>query len=195
METQVFSENVSRLSKQRNFLLLLLILLLVVNFLLSIKIFTNEAKVVIVPPGFSQPMTISNNTVSNSYLEEMSHIFLSNLLDLNPSNIEYKQKLVMKYAIYGGYDELRKYFEEQKKNHKEYDLRTEFTVKDLEIDPDNLVVIAKGFLTIKFGKQGSENKEVAYRLKYDYAAGVLRIKEFKELVELKDKPTTEGNLQ
>ncbi|MCC2646635.1 MAG: hypothetical protein K0R02_700 [Rickettsiaceae bacterium] len=193
MEIKYLSENLTKLSKQRNFLLLLLIITLGINLLLSIKIFATEARVVIVPPGFSQPMSISNNNVSNSYLEEMSHIFLANLLDLNASNIEYKQKLVLKYAIYGGYDDLRKYFDEQRNNHKEFDLRTEFTVKDLEIDANSLVVIARGFLSVKFGKTGTEEREVAYRLKYDYSAGVLRVKEFKELVEEKENLNSEGN--
>lgn len=189
MNTQVLGNNTDNTIKQRNMLLLTTGLLLVSNAFLAVSVATVDQKVVMVP-ALRQEMMVSNSGVSKSYLEETSLLFLSNLLDLSPSDIEHKKALVLKYTSNSNRKALKQlleYFVMCERDYKRFSLSTYFSVKNLEIDLKNLSVIAHGILTSYYGKAGHETEKEDYKLEFEYQGGSLRLKSFVRIIDDKKK--------
>jgi len=185
MHKSVLLENVGIIKKQRNMFLVVSSALLLSNTLLAIKTLSASREVILVP-GIRSEMLISSSGVSKSYLEEMSMMFLSNLLDLSPSDIEHKKDLILSFTSNSNkksINHLVEYFDSCIKDYKRFNLTTYFSVKNLEIDLNNLTVIAHGILTSYYGKSGHELENEDYRLEFEYHGGVLRLKSFERMVD------------
>ena len=61
----------------------------------------------------------------------------------------------------------------------------------MEIDENNGEVIAHGTLTSRYGKHGFESTPTSYRLSFEFSGGYLRLKEFNQVIEEKDKEKKE----
>jgi hypothetical protein len=180
--------------RQRNFFAGCMALALGSCFLLSGKLAATSEKLHMVP-GISQEMTIDGDNVSQSYLEETALLFISALLDLTPNTVDAKKDIIFKYASKRSPESLKslqEYFAEASSNHKKFQLSTFFAPKKLYVDSKKLEVIAEGSLSSTFGKRGFEEREVRYKLSFDYVAGHLQLKEF---VELKKISETKENLE
>lgn len=181
--------------RQRNFFAGCMALALGANFLLSSKLATSTEKLIMVP-GIGQEMTIDNSRVSQSYLEETSLLFISALLDLTPSTVEAKKEIILKYASLRSSDALRslqEYFATVIAEHRKFQLSTFFAPKKLHVDSKNLQVMVQGVLTSTFGKRGFEEKEVKYRLSFDYIGGHLMLKEFVRLKQKEQQSKADEN--
>ncbi|MDX1916437.1 MAG: TraE/TraK family type IV conjugative transfer system protein [Rickettsiaceae bacterium] len=183
MNSFVLSDNLSILQKQRNLFLLIALFLLASNMLLVIFIHNIDKKVILVP-GIRSEMTISDSGISKSYLEEMSLLFISNLLDLTPSDIGHKKDLIMKYTAGDklATQALLNYFQTAARDYTKFGLSTFFTTKHLDIDLPNLTVIASGILTSYYGKSGHNIEQEDYKLEFVYQGGNLRLKSFKRMM-------------
>jgi hypothetical protein len=91
MEINIQKQNIASVAKQRNLFLGLSVASILSCLLLSFKISTME-QVTILTPGINQKMSISENGVSRSYLEEVSTMILPLLLDLDFDSIEWKRE-------------------------------------------------------------------------------------------------------
>jgi type IV conjugative transfer system protein TraE len=177
MEHSYVLSHVKTLIKQRNVVLVISGLMLITNLLLSTGLVMMRREVIMVP-GITQEYRIAGSKVSSSYLEEMTHMFLSGLLDLTPENVFYKKELVLKYTLAGSMQTINKYFAEAQVQHEQFKFSTYFSVKQLEISLEKMEVIARGILNSRFGRQGNEEKEAEYLLKYQMIGGILRLKSF-----------------
>jgi hypothetical protein len=97
MNIETSQINNSRVVRQRNLFLTLTILLSLSLSALSIKMLGSEERIIMIP-GLSSEVTISNRKVSSSYLEQMSMVFLNALLDLSESDVLHKRDLILKYT-------------------------------------------------------------------------------------------------
>jgi type IV conjugative transfer system protein TraE len=184
MNSSVLIDNITVIKKQRNSVLVLSSIMLLANLLLSLKIFSQDQKVILVP-GIKQEMVISKSGVSKSYIEEMTHLLISTLLDLSPNDIEHKRELLFKYIVNEQKDVVStfvKYFAKQTKDYKKFNLSTYYTIKDIEIDLDDLEVITHGVLTSYYGREGTQTKEQTYKLKFIWNGHSLRLQSFESLV-------------
>lgn len=185
MHKSVLLENVGIIKKQRNMFLVISSALLLSNTLLSIKTLSASREVILVP-GIRSEMIVSSSGISKSYLEEMSLMFLSNLLDLSPGDIEHKKDLILNFTSNSNKKSLShliEYFNKCISDYKRFGLSTYFTVKNLELDLNNLTVIAHGILTSHYGKGGHESEKEDYRLEFEYYGGVLRLKSFERIID------------
>lgn len=183
-----------RITKQRNLFLVLTILLAVTSFALSLKILMQEERIIMVPPLTSEVM-ISNRKVSSSYLEQMTMVFLNSLLDLSNMDVLHKRDMILKYTSNSHPSfakRINEYFADSAEKYKNFDLVTYFTVKNMEIDETKGEVIAHGILTSRYGKHGFESKPTSYRLSFEFSGGYLRLKEFNQVVDDKDKQEKQG---
>ena len=158
MDLKIAMQGGDRVVRQRNLFLLLTVLLSVSSAVLSLKIFTMEERIIMVPPLTSE-VIISNRKVSSSYLEQMTMVFLNSLLDLSAVDILHKRDVILKYTSNseGGFTKkINEYFAEAESKYKSFDLVTYFTVKNMEIDEAKNEVIAHGTLTSRYGKHGFE---------------------------------------
>lgn len=185
MHKSVLKGNLGNMKKQRNAFIAISALALIANTFLGLKIATSDQQIVLVP-ALRQEMMISKAGVSKSYLEEMSLLFLSNLLDLSPNDIGHKKEIVMKYTVSNdkkAIDHLMEYFSKAAREYKTFGLSTFFSVKNLEIELDNLTVVAHGILTSYYGKQGHESEDEDYKLEFEYQGGNLRLKSFTRIID------------
>lgn len=190
MELKLAALNLDQVRKQRNLFLLVATILLVGNLLLSLKIFSLEEKIIMVP-GISQEISVTNGQVSRSYLEESSLLFLSSLLDLTPDTVAHKRDMVLKYTSSRSQQEMqniKNYFIEAEEEHKKFNMSTYFTPNKLEANVKNLEVVAIGILSSNFGKNGWESKKTSFVLKFEFVAGHLKLREFYELKEIEQQP-------
>ncbi|MES2214832.1 MAG: TraE/TraK family type IV conjugative transfer system protein [Pseudomonadota bacterium] len=189
MELKIATQNHEVIKKQKNLFLGFSILLLVISCALSLKIASIDEKVIMVP-ALRQTISVSGSEVSAGYLEEMSAlVFLPGLLDLSADNVTYKRGLILKYTAQSSKEYMKAiaaYFADAKDKYTKFDLSTHFTAKNMEIDPNDLVVVANGILTSIHGKRGHEAKSVSYRISYEFNGGQLRLKEFNQVIDEKE---------
>jgi type IV conjugative transfer system protein TraE len=188
MELKIAALNLDQIRKQRNLFILGFVILIIGNLFLSLKIFSMEENIVMVP-GISQEMSITGGRVSRSYLEENSLLFLSALLDLTPDTVLHKRDMVLKYTSSRSKAEMqaiRDYFVISADEHKKFNMSTYFTPNKLDVNVKTLEVLASGTLSSSFGRKGWESKKTSYLLKFELAAGHLKLKEFFELKEIED---------
>jgi conjugal transfer pilus assembly protein TraE len=183
-------ENICR---QRNFFAGCLGLSLLSSVLIGAKITSMSERVVLVP-GITREMYVEDSLVSSSYLEETSLLFISALLDLTPTTIDAKKDMILKHVSQrspASLKSLQTYFAESVGHIKKLQVSTFFAPKKIHVDSKKLEVIADGSLTSIFGKKGFEEKDVRFKLEFDYVGGRLLLKEFIELkpklIPLKDE--------
>ena len=192
MQEKILSDQAKMLTKQRGLFLILTLMLSFICCGLTLKLITTRDKTILVP-GLAQEVWLGQGKVSEGYIEEVSLMYLSMLLDLNKDVVGYKEALISKYISHGSHKymkEIRQYFSHVKEQYKQFGLSTYFAVKSLEVNTSDNSVIAKGVLTTKFGDHGIDVKETSYFLSYDLAGSTLRLKEFHHIEseeELKKK--------
>lgn len=175
--------------RQRNFFAGCLALAVLANFLLVSKLASTSEKIIMVP-GITKELMVEGDSVSGSYLQETALLFTSALLDLTPTTAEAKRDIILKHVSKrssGAMKSLQEYLARAVDEHKKFQLSTFFAPKKLHVDSKNLQVIVDGILTSTFGKRGFEEREVRYKLSFDYVGGYLQLKEFLELKVKKDE--------
>ena len=186
METKIAIQSLKKISRQRNLFLGLSTILGLSTCALSLRVASIDERIIMVP-GIRQTIAVSGAEVSTGYLEEMTAlVFLPGLLDLNPKSITYKRDLILKYTAQSSGPYMKaiiEYFASAKERYTKFDLSTHFTVKNMEIDKNNLKVVANGILTSIYGKRGLEIKQASYLLSYEFKSGQLRLKEFTKVID------------
>lgn len=165
---------------QRNILLLLGFIALFANIVLTLSLFGQKQRTIIIPANLKQEIEFVGSEVSVSYLEEMTTFFTSLLLDLTPTNIDHKSKIVLRYVEPSAYHNLQHYLDQEIKKHKEYNLTTSFSLTELRVIPELLHVDIYGVLTSKFGVEGHKDQDVVYRISYKNVQGKLLVTGFSE---------------
>ena len=186
MEIAILADKQQNLLLQRNILAGICALTLLGNIILAGCVFSSERQTYIIPAHFNKEMLLSNKRLSSSYLEEMSVFYLDLLLGLNEGNISYNSSLILRHIHPSFYKQISKFLEEEKKRYQEYRLSTHFKLTKLNIDDKNLIAEVSGILTSYYGNTGKSSDSVSYRIEYDYSAGVLTIKNFTILKDLKE---------
>lgn len=178
MDMRILQDRNFNIYKQRNFFILLCIGSILVNVLLSVKIVVSENKLVMVP-GINQEFVIGDRFVSKSYIEEISSMFLSSLLDLSPTDVGLKRDNIFKYTTESSYLDISKYFDDTIEKIKKFKISTYFTPRKFTINEKDLLVTVEGVLHTRFGDDGSEDKNVRCELSLKYTGGLLRLAKFK----------------
>lgn len=179
MDTGLLALNLQTAIRQRNSLLVIAALFLVSNLLLAFKVF-NSKKEVVIMPYIEKEVSIGNRP-SESYMAMMSDIYLNDLLNLSPGNIQFKRSRILKHTCGKSWNELNNYFQKLQEQYTKYNISTYFTVKTLDIDSKNLKASVKGILNSNFGTKGREEKEASYLLEYTFKGGILMLSKFVEV--------------
>jgi conjugal transfer pilus assembly protein TraE len=179
METIIAQHNIRLSFIQRNIAIFLAILMLLGNLLLIITIFSLKQTTVIVPAHLKSEISLDQERVSKSYIEEMTVFFFSYLLDVTSSSADYKAEIILRHVSPDFFQAMKEYLLRESKKYQEFNLTTGFTPSALEIDEDSLIVTATGLLNSYFGKNGYKQELVHYQISYEYKNGRLFIKDFK----------------
>lgn len=177
MNQKLLNVNTLKLLKHRNTAVALCGFLLISNILLCAYILTSDKKIVLVP-GIKEAMEISDTSVSSSYIQGMTDMFLSNLLDLNESNVLFRKDTILKNTTANSFRELSNYFDKQAEDITKFKISTYFTPRSWRINEKKLTVSVDGVLTSRFGVDGKEESELTIDLRFIYQGGVLKLAEF-----------------
>lgn len=183
MDKQRKLESFDMVTRQRNVVFGMLFLVTITAFLLAVRIFTSTEKVVLVP-GLSREAWVTSEGVSESYLEEMTAMYLPMLLDLDTNSIEWKRDRLISYISETDpryLKEFHEYFARVKEQYSGFGLSTHFALKKIESNQKKLSVIAHGVLVQHFGNRGNQTLNASYLITYDWKGGRLLLKEFKKL--------------
>ena len=173
------------LVRQRNFFAGCMGLAVSSTCLLAGKLSTMQEKIVMVPTLSTEMIIEGGNNVSASYLEESALLYASTLLDLTAETIPAKRNLILKNASTrseSSIKSLQEYFAKKEEEHKKFGLMTFFAAKKIDVEPRKLQVTIEGLLTSTFGKRGIEEERVKYLMAFDFVGGMLKLKEFKQIV-------------
>ena len=177
MDHKILIAHHDKILRQRNLFVGISSFLLLSNVFLSIKTYKQDQMVVMVP-ALAQEMSVSKSSISAGYLQEMSNLFLTNLLDLTPNTVLHKKQRVLQFTSESNFRSIEKYFQEQEEKINKFKIITYFTPKELDINQESMQVKVVGILTSHFGDQGLQDKEITCLLKFDYRGGILRLNEF-----------------
>ena len=180
MDSKIMASSAALLGRQRNFFAILSAGFGVIIMFLSLALMTQSRQTILVPACFKDKLALSNTQVSEAYLIENAEMFLSNLLNLNPNNIDIKKQFVKRFVSPNHWQQISDYFDEQVKKYKPAGLRTVFTAREYEVDGLDVRVV--GLLQAYYGKDGYKDQKVKYVLKFDYN-GILSLKEFSKIEE------------
>lgn len=183
MEKTNFNKNIRNIEYQRNLFICLTIIALISIILLSIKNIYKDEKIILVP-GLKNISWIKEKSVSETYIEEMSIMFLSLLLDISPHNVSYKKSLILSHLPSNnekGNFSIKKYFLDIEEKYKKFSISSHFTPKNIDIDAENLTATASGILNNNFGKNGEEVSQEKYRLYFILERGSLKLKSFENI--------------
>lgn len=183
MDKKVKLESFDMVVRQRNVVFAMCLTLAISLILSMIKLISTNERIVLVP-GLSREAWITSEGVSESYLEEMTAMYLPMLLDLDTNSIEWKRDRLVSYISQTDpryLKEFHEYFARVKEQYSGFGLSTHFALKKFESSPKKLAVIAHGVLVQHFGNRGNETLNASYLITYEWRAGRLLLKEFKQL--------------
>lgn len=167
---------------QRNTTFAIAILLIITNFILSIALIRKDQKVILVPFGLNDKVTLSNNRPHNSYLEAISRDIIYTVLNLTPNNVDYAEKTILSFAHGSSYGKLKNQMEELKRNIVSRKFSTVFYPIAIYPDSSTLTVVIEGILYTYFGQKEVSREEKKYEIKYNYTAGRLSIVGFSGII-------------
>lgn len=183
MDTSTALEGYKVVYKQRNALLAVVAFLLFANLLLSAKVFFHRKELLVVP--YLNKEFELGHYPSETYIAQMSEIHLNDLLNISPENVEQKKSRILKYTENSSWGNINNYFDDLIKTYTRFKVITSFAPKTIFIDTNNLEVLVKGTFVANWGLDGKKEEEKTFLLKYVFTHGILLVKEFKELEDLK----------
>ncbi|MCP3848689.1 MAG: hypothetical protein GY694_00420 [Gammaproteobacteria bacterium] len=185
MKIEIAKKNIVMISRQRNLFIVLSVVSAFACMVLSFCLLTTEQQIVMIP-GISKEMNVSNKSVSINYLESATDEIIPMLVDLDYDSIDRKKEKLLNIVSTSDpryMRELMEYFTRVKGQYKSFQLSTRFAVKRYRADSNKLTVVASGVLESRYGNQGVDRKWVNYLLSYDWVGGKLLLKEFRIVQE------------
>jgi len=183
MNTQVLIESYNKVVTERNRLLVVSGVIGMVAILLALSnvYLIGKERIVIVPPVVSQEFWVASNTVSDSYLEQMSQFFAGLLLNVTPNTFGANAEHLLQNVVPENHAAVKSQLVQQKFEIERRGMTTSFHPASFKIDRKNLCVEIKGELRILVGNAALESKTRTYRIKFVHQYGRLFIQSFNEV--------------
>ncbi len=94
----------ARTGLKKSFMALFVALIAAVLLLsIALAFKTDKVRTVITPMNIKNSFWVDDENVSNEYLTEMGTFISQLMLDVTPSNVDYQQKMLLKYACSSAY--------------------------------------------------------------------------------------------
>lgn len=183
MKAQFLAKEYNQLTSQRNRLLYVVGVLGVVNILLAATVYfmVGKERIIVVPPVVSNDFWVATDSVSDSYLEQMTSFFSSLVLNVNPSNFSKRSDQLLQHVDPLSYARVKAEITEQEIDINRRALTSAFHPMSFKIDRKNLIVEVKGELRILSGNTAIGSGTPTYQIRYSNRNGKLYILDFKEV--------------
>ena len=148
---------------------------------LLVILLQKERQVVVVPPVVNDAFTVTQHTVSESYLTQMSDYFLSLALNKSPGNARHQTTNLLSYVEPSFFDALKAILAKTDAKIAKENISTSFFPVRDQVWPKAMIVKVTGDFVSKVGDKTLPTQRLTYLLKYHYVQGRLHIVDFKEI--------------
>jgi len=185
MKTAVLVQHYNQLLVQRNRLLMALLVIGLLCVLLALSIFCliGKERTIIVPPAFNREFWVGADTVSDSYLEQMSQYFASLLLNVTPNTFSVNAEHLLQHVATENFAAVKTQLVEQQQEMERKALSTTFHITSFRIDRLKLLVELKGELKVLVANAPLVSKTKTYQIQFVHRNGRLYIQTFNEIEE------------
>jgi len=153
------------------------------SLLLGFSVFclVGKERVVIVPPIVNRDFWVGTDTVSDSYLEQMSEFFAGILLNVNPNSFKTRSEHLLQHVAPNAYPALKTQLVERQLELERRAMSTAFYPASFKVDRHKLLVELKGELKILVGNAAVQSQTKIYHIQFSQHQGRLYIQQFREV--------------
>ena len=137
-------------------------------------------KTVLVPPNISRSFWVGGDTASSEYLQEMAYWYAGLALTITPESAEYQDELFLKYASPDQAGKLQADMGARADFLKKNNVSTQFSVRSVKVDTDNLKVALSGTLSTFVSDKKAGDRNATYMIGFKFINGKLYVSNFKE---------------
>jgi len=183
MNSQNSLDTINRRVRERNRLFIGFAVASLLALLLGFSVFclVGRERVVIVPPIVNRDFWVETDTVSDSYLEQMSEFFAGLLLNVNPNSFKTRAEHLLQHVAPNAYPMLKTQLVERQLELERRAMSTAFYPLSFKIDKSKLLVELKGELKILVGNSAVESQTKTYHIQFSQHQGRLYIQQFREV--------------
>jgi conjugal transfer pilus assembly protein TraE len=183
MNTQVLTDSYNKVLTERNRLLFAFAIATILSLLLGASNFylIGRERIVVIPPTVSRAFWVASDSVSDSYLQEMSQYFSSLLLNITPNTFAVNSEHLLQNVAPQHFGALKAQLVQQQMEIERRGVSTSFYPASFKIDKQKLLVELKGELKILVGNAPLESKTKTYHIKFVQRHGRLFIQFFHEV--------------
>lgn len=183
MKEELLSKVNNKLTSQRNRLVYALGVSGMVNVLLAATVYfmIGKERVIVVPPIVSSDFWVASDSVSDSYLEQMTSFFAGLVLNVNASSFAKRSEQLLQHVDPASYARVKAEITEQELDIQNRVLTSSFHPISFKVDRKNLSVEVKGELAVLSGNTSIGTGIHSYQIQYTNRNGRLYIVSFKEV--------------
>jgi conjugal transfer pilus assembly protein TraE len=172
--------NLQYVTSQRNYYRLITIGLLGLTLILSILLFRQNSRVILVPPTIEKPLWVESNKVSTDYLERMAVFIINQILDVSPDSAKYQRNLILPYVAPEFYGDFKSRLESEEKMMSLEQVTTSFSPKTILVDEKKLTVTVVGNLISFVGRERIDQDQKVYEMAFRQKDGVVLLTHFEK---------------
>lgn len=183
MKIETVSNSIQTITRQRNLLAFSCLTLIVTLLLNTINNLTTNKSVVLIPSSVNSEMTISESTLSDSYIETVARDIITTYSNITPSNIEYSNEAILKFVSSNLYSSLKKDLEARKDDIIRKGISQNFFIREIVVDSETKKAIIAGDLKIFIGDKLTSTEEKIYSLAFNLKSLIIKLIEFREVTK------------
>lgn len=149
---------------QRNHIVGQYLCIVLLISLLAFVIF--RERIAVVPPVVQRPYQIGANYASKDYLLDMSYYALSTLLNVNPENVDFNNKIILKMTHPDGAAELKTNLDAAALRMKKERISTTWAPRKEEVNERALTVNITGLLKTYIADKPTSDREKTYTVQF-----------------------------
>lgn len=137
-------------------------------------------KTILVPPNINRSFWVGSDTASSEYLEQMAYWYAGLALSITPTSADYQNSLFLKYAAPDQAGKLQADMGARADFLKKNNAATQFSVRNIKVDTDNLKVALSGTLDTWVSDKKAGERNATYMVGFKFINGKLYVSDFKE---------------
>jgi conjugal transfer pilus assembly protein TraE len=137
-------------------------------------------RTILVPPEINRTFWVGSNTASSEYLEQMAYWYAGLALTITPQSADYQDDLFLKYAAPASSGQLQADMGARADFLKKNNTSTQFSVRSIKVDKDNLRVALSGTLDTWTSDKKAGERTATYMVGFKFINGKLYVSNFKE---------------
>jgi conjugal transfer pilus assembly protein TraE len=137
-------------------------------------------KTIVLPPKLTKSFSIQGDTVSSTYLEQITRYFAHLLFTYQPKNVQAQFNVILSYTDPGYYNAMKRDFDEEVNKIKSGNIISVFHPMSINVTGSEAVLTGQQKAYI--GEHLVRDSERTYKFVFDYRQGHLYLVELHEVI-------------